>query len=247
MLEARDDLDGALAAYQASLDIRERLARADPTNAGWQRDLSVSHVSIGDVRKARGDLDGALAAYQAGLDIAERLNRADPTNAGWQRDLSVSHNKIGDLRQARGDLDGALAAYQASHDIFERLARADPTNAKWQRDLFLSYYKLGDVARKSHKPAWRAYWQRAYEILSSLMARGVFVSANDTNALAQLRARLEGPDPFTPVDTPMPDPQHDANRAQRLNLEYQEKLAAWEALPWWKRWRTPEPQPPEGI
>ena len=96
MLEARDDLDGALAAYQASLDIRERLARADPTNAGWQRDLSVSNNRIGDVLQARGDLDGALAAYQASLDIRERLARADPTNAGWQRELSASHISIGD-------------------------------------------------------------------------------------------------------------------------------------------------------
>ena len=30
-------------AYQASLDIRVRLAAADPANTGWQRDLSVSH------------------------------------------------------------------------------------------------------------------------------------------------------------------------------------------------------------
>ena len=192
-------------------------------------------------------MDGALSAYQASLDIAERLARADPSNAGWQRDLSVSHEKIGDLRQARGDLDGALSAYQASLDIRERLARADPSNAGWQRDLFVSYYKLGEIARKTGKPAWRDYWQRAYEVLSSMMARGLFVSQNDTNVLAQLRARLEEPDPFIHVDTPMPDPKHDAKRAQQLNIEYQQKLAAWETLPWWKRWRTPEPKPPEGI
>jgi hypothetical protein len=33
---------GARAAYQASLEIRARLAAADPGNAGWQHDLSVS-------------------------------------------------------------------------------------------------------------------------------------------------------------------------------------------------------------
>jgi len=131
----------------------------------------------------------------------------------------------------QGDFDGAFAAHQASHDIAERLARAAPTNAEWQRGLFLSYYKLGEVARKTHKPVWREYWQQACEVLSGLMARGSFVSANDSNVLAQLRARLEEPDPFIHVDTPMPDPTHDAKRAQRLNIEYQEKLAAWEALP----------------
>ena len=38
---AYGDLDAALAAYQASLVIRQRLAAADPSNAAWQRDLSV--------------------------------------------------------------------------------------------------------------------------------------------------------------------------------------------------------------
>ena len=57
-----------------SLDIRatlaqsagsafEELAAADPGNAGWQRDLSVSHNKIGDVLTAQGNLAAALAAY----------------------------------------------------------------------------------------------------------------------------------------------------------------------------------------
>jgi hypothetical protein len=32
------------------LAIAERLAKADPGNADWQRDLSVSHNTIGDVQ-----------------------------------------------------------------------------------------------------------------------------------------------------------------------------------------------------
>jgi hypothetical protein len=43
------DLQAALASYQASLAIRERLAKADPGNASRQHDLSVSHNKIGDV------------------------------------------------------------------------------------------------------------------------------------------------------------------------------------------------------
>ena len=82
----------ALASFRASLAIAERLARADPGNAGWQRDLSVSHNKIGDVLVHQGDLPAALASFRASLAIAERLAQADPGNVGWQRDLSVSHN-----------------------------------------------------------------------------------------------------------------------------------------------------------
>ncbi|MBF0144499.1 MAG: hypothetical protein HQL59_13715, partial [Magnetococcales bacterium] len=37
---------------------------SDPSNAEWQRDLSVSHEKIGEVLSAQGDLAGALRAFQ---------------------------------------------------------------------------------------------------------------------------------------------------------------------------------------
>ena len=46
------------------LAIAERLAKADPDNAGWQRDLSVSHDKIGDVQLAQDDLAAALTSYR---------------------------------------------------------------------------------------------------------------------------------------------------------------------------------------
>ena len=42
MLVAQGNLAEALKSYQDSLAIADRLAKADPGNAGWQRDLSVS-------------------------------------------------------------------------------------------------------------------------------------------------------------------------------------------------------------
>ena len=77
MQQAQGDLAAALTSYQASLAIRERLAKADPGNAGWQRDLSVSQNKIGDVQQAQGDLAAALTSYQASLAISERLAKAD--------------------------------------------------------------------------------------------------------------------------------------------------------------------------
>ena len=41
MLVAQGNLPEALKSYQGSLAIADRLAKADPNNAGWQRDLSV--------------------------------------------------------------------------------------------------------------------------------------------------------------------------------------------------------------
>jgi len=50
--------------YRASLAIRERLAKSDPGNAYWQRDLAWSHYKIGDALRNR---RAALESYRASL------------------------------------------------------------------------------------------------------------------------------------------------------------------------------------
>ena len=78
----------------------ERLAAADPGNAQYQRDLTVSHSKLGDLAVALGDTTTAEQHYRTDLSIAERLAATDPDNAQYQRDLSISHDKLGNLSQA---------------------------------------------------------------------------------------------------------------------------------------------------
>ena len=91
-----------------------RLAEQDPSNSGWQRDLSVSYEKVGDVLVVQGNLQEALDAYQQSLKIAKPLAEQDPSNAEWQRNLSVSYEKVGDVLVARSKLQEALDAYQQS-------------------------------------------------------------------------------------------------------------------------------------
>ena len=67
---AQGNLAEALKAYRDSLAIAERLAKADPGNAGWQRDLSVSYEKVGDVLMDQGNLPEALKAYRDSLAIS---------------------------------------------------------------------------------------------------------------------------------------------------------------------------------
>ena len=96
---SQGDGPGALAAYQAGLTIREDLAKRDPANTQWQRDLSVSHNKMGDVLVSQGDGPGALAAYQAALTIREGLAKRDLANTQWQVDVAVSCSKLGTMNQ----------------------------------------------------------------------------------------------------------------------------------------------------
>ena len=49
----RGDLAGALTSYRDGLAIADRLAKSDPGNAGWQRDLSVSYEKSATCRSRR--------------------------------------------------------------------------------------------------------------------------------------------------------------------------------------------------
>ena len=52
VLQAQGDLTGALELFYKGLEIAKGLARADPSNAHWQRDVSMSHEKVGGVLQA---------------------------------------------------------------------------------------------------------------------------------------------------------------------------------------------------
>ena len=64
-----------------------------PLNAGWQQQLALAYVKVGDVYKAQGRLDDALAAFREYLAISERLASSDPSNAGWQFGFGVAYSE----------------------------------------------------------------------------------------------------------------------------------------------------------
>jgi hypothetical protein len=121
------------------MDIRKSLAEADPGNAGWRRDLSVSHNKIGDVKAAQGDLPGALHAFTAGMDIRMSLAEADPGNAGWRRDLVVSHVKLAGVRSGEGDTAGETAELRAALAVLDAMVvdrmHLDPPMARLREQL----------------------------------------------------------------------------------------------------------------
>jgi hypothetical protein len=127
----------ALDAYRAGFAIAEALARCDPGNTQWQRDLSVSHNRIGDALTAEGERAAALDAYRAGLAIAEALARRDPGNTQWQRDLIVSCVKVTDVDPPRAaELLGRVLSIARGLEEAGKLAPIDAwTPAEFARRL----------------------------------------------------------------------------------------------------------------
>jgi tetratricopeptide (TPR) repeat protein len=70
---AEGDTKAALNAAERSRNMINGLAVSRPSNAGWQRDLSVSYDKVGEVLQAQGKLPEALNSYRNSLAIADRL------------------------------------------------------------------------------------------------------------------------------------------------------------------------------
>ena len=97
LLQAQGDLSGALAAYRESLALSRRLAEADPSNAVWQRDLSVSLTKLAQFFERIGDRAAAHDHAVESLAIDERLSALDPSNAVWQKDVAITRTLVARL------------------------------------------------------------------------------------------------------------------------------------------------------
>jgi hypothetical protein len=97
MLVVQGNLPEALKSYRDDLAIADRLAKADPGNAGWQRDLSVSYTRLAYVLRKAGDTTKALDALRQGRAIMVRMTSLSPDNAVWKRDLAWFDGQIAEL------------------------------------------------------------------------------------------------------------------------------------------------------
>jgi hypothetical protein len=121
--------DQAMARYKEGHAIMERLARAEPGRADYQRDLSVSYERMGELYRALGQGEAAQAAFQKALEIRERLARAEPGRADYQWDLFVSLWRAADIAE-----DGGAAHLERALGILRRLDAAGalyPEQREW--------------------------------------------------------------------------------------------------------------------
>ena len=128
-------LPNARQLYEAAAAIADPIAKADPGNSGWQRDLSVSYNRVGDVLVAQGNLPEALKSFRDSLAIRDRLAKADPGNSGWRRDLALSHGRVATVLARHGSRREAVHAFEQGRAIIVRLRQQSPDNATLPKDL----------------------------------------------------------------------------------------------------------------
>jgi hypothetical protein len=84
--------------FRDGLAIADRLAKADPGNAGWQHDLSVSYAKLADVYRKSEQAAKAREALAAGRVIIARLVTQFPDHTLWKQDLVWFDQQIAALK-----------------------------------------------------------------------------------------------------------------------------------------------------
>jgi len=172
VLAEQGDLPAALAQYQASHAIFERLAASDPSSVELQAHLAEHHARMGAVLTDQGDLTGALVAFRTAIAINQRLVAREPKSAVWRRNLSVDNRNVGDTLRDEGDLAGALAAYRAGLGVGEELLADAPSNSDAQDELAVAHSRIGDLlALQSHASDALGEYRASRAILERLSAR----------------------------------------------------------------------------
>jgi serine/threonine-protein kinase len=182
----------AVPVFRRVLELRTRLADANPHVTRFQAELGAIHTSLGILHAQEGDFDDALACYRAARTIYERLAGLDKTgSAAVRKDLAASHFNVGVAHGARGRRPQELRAFEKARGLQETLLKSDPDNLDYRLALAQTLNNIGynlwathrldearpvlhqaiatlrvAVARAPRVPAYRSQLSTHYELLS---------------------------------------------------------------------------------
>ncbi|MGO8796943.1 MAG: AAA family ATPase [Candidatus Sulfotelmatobacter sp.] len=227
----------------------QQALQRNPQSAAFVRNLAACYERICGLRLERGQGEDALALYQNAFALREELHWRTPSSTDLARELAASCDGLVSLSVGLGRTQQALEYNQKALAIYEELHQSDAQSADFGRGLWTSYWKMADLTEKTGGGSMQ-WWRKAYDQLSDMKRRGILLLADErylevaTRHLRQLPATSDHTDSHASRGHA---PADDDNRAVQLNLHYEAAKKSWQALPWWKRMRTPKPKPPAGI
>jgi tetratricopeptide (TPR) repeat protein len=115
--------------YGKALEIRQKLASLDPSNATLQLELTDTLFNIARIHEQLGDMSGALQFLQQRLAIQEELQRKHGSDTLTFESARTLAN-MGALHVWLGDRDSALAYESRALDIGKELLKANPNSVQ---------------------------------------------------------------------------------------------------------------------
>lgn len=163
-----DDFEPAQELYDEYLMWVEKLVAADPTDAGYQMDLSSVYERLGMLHMRRKDYPAAQRAYEESLRICLPLGEAAPDNYQTKWDVAWSWHHVGTVTLVLGDLARARTAWQKTIDLRRPLVEYDPQNAQRVNGLHQAFVGLATVCeRASEFEEAKAIYEKSLQFLTA--------------------------------------------------------------------------------
>lgn len=161
--------------YERSIDIRQTLARRNPENDDYQRDLFSAYISLGSLLGASRPLSlhdrkAAKPWFEKATAIAKALAEKDPGSARSTVDLAFSSAHLADVIQDE-DPEQSLRFYRESIRMFDEIVAGSPANVSFRQWQARRYEGIARVleARRRLSESLEMY-QKALEIRSAVAA-----------------------------------------------------------------------------
>ena len=137
-------------------ELMQEVVQERPEDLHFQRELSITHIELGELAEKDREFDLAREHYLASRAIRKELVEAAPDNLWWRRDLSVILSHLGLLSKREGDFGTAMRDFGASLVLREGLVTAQEGNPEKhfqaRRDLGVILERLGELVLDNGEP-----------------------------------------------------------------------------------------------
>ncbi|UJS19451.1 MAG: tetratricopeptide repeat protein [Candidatus Brocadia sp.] len=118
----KNEFDDALKSYKEALEIRKKLALANPQT--YLPYVATTLNNLGNLQSDKNEFDDALKSYKEALEIYRKLALANPQT--YLPDVATTLNNLGNLQSDKNEFDDALKSYKEALEIRKKLALANP-------------------------------------------------------------------------------------------------------------------------
>jgi non-specific serine/threonine protein kinase/serine/threonine-protein kinase len=189
------DTAGAMASYQKALEIRKRLAAANPADLSTRRRLAQAYRRIADQRIGLGQIVEASDAVHQALAISEAINR-DPRHTPEDRlRLASDYESIGDLLGGDGytasldDDRGALDFHRKALEISSEKPEDDSSDTRLLHAL--EEVKIAtDLTRMGELEEARRLFDKSLLVFQSMAKAGASGSSMARGDVAVIEERI---------------------------------------------------------
>ena len=166
-------LEEAEAQFELAVEVRERLAKAEPDNREAARTLANSLMNKGLIHYLYREIEQAISLLKHAQAIRmARVEEDQQANPKLRSDLGKGYYLLAVASKDKGDLVDAEKNFLDAIDIFAALSKESPNQMNFRRDLAVCQRMVGDLKAQSDQTEEAIeYYQTAQNALEDLRLR----------------------------------------------------------------------------